>query len=58
MKTRIKQWFLLPALMAGLGLIPAGRVSAQTFTKLFSFTGFTVLHTFTALIKLNRANPG
>jgi uncharacterized repeat protein (TIGR03803 family) len=39
MKTRIKQWFLLPALVAGLSLIPAGRVSAQTFTKLFSFTG-------------------
>src|ERR1700733_8805383 len=40
MKTLIKRWFLLPALMAGFVLIPAGRVSAQTFTKLFSFTGF------------------
>jgi uncharacterized repeat protein (TIGR03803 family) len=37
MKTRIKQFFLLPALMAGLGLIPAGRVTAQTFTNLYSF---------------------
>ena len=37
METRIKQWFLLPALMAGLGLIPADRVSAQTFTNLYSF---------------------
>jgi uncharacterized repeat protein (TIGR03803 family) len=38
MKTRIKQLFLLRALMAGLGLIPAGRVTAQTFTNLYSFT--------------------
>ncbi len=37
MKTRIKQLFLLPALVAGLGLMPAGRVTAQTFTNLFSF---------------------
>jgi hypothetical protein len=29
MRTRIKQLFLLPALMAGLGLISAGRVTAQ-----------------------------
>ena len=113
MKTCIKQWFLLPALVAGLGLIPAGRVTAQTFTNLFSFmaagydslnetetnsggaypsaglvlsgntlygttpeggtngngtvfavntdgTGFTVLHTFTALINSTNsdgANP-
>jgi uncharacterized repeat protein (TIGR03803 family) len=39
LKTRIKNLFLLPALMAGLGLIPAGRVTAQTFTTLHSFTG-------------------
>jgi len=38
MKTRIKNLFLLPALIAGLGLIPAGRVTAQTFTTLHSFT--------------------
>jgi uncharacterized repeat protein (TIGR03803 family) len=30
---------LLPALIAGLGLIPAGRVTAQTFTNLHNFTG-------------------
>ena len=30
--------FLLPALIAGLNLIPAGRVAAQTFTTLHSFT--------------------
>src|ERR1035437_2728742 len=38
MKTSIKNLFLLPALIAGLGLIPAGRVTAQTFTNLHSFT--------------------
>jgi uncharacterized repeat protein (TIGR03803 family) len=37
-KTRIKHLFILPALLAGLGLIPAGRVTAQTFTNLYSFT--------------------
>ena len=30
MKTNIKNLFLLPALIAGLGLIPAGRLTAQT----------------------------
>jgi uncharacterized repeat protein (TIGR03803 family) len=50
MKTCIKNLFtrlggascvawVLPALIAGLGLIPAGRVTAQTFTTLYSFTG-------------------
>src|ERR1035437_6574084 len=38
MKTYIKNLFLVPALIAGLGLIPAGRVTAQTFTNLHSFT--------------------
>jgi hypothetical protein len=38
MKTHFKELFLLPALIAGLGLIPAGRVTAQTFTTLLSFT--------------------
>src|ERR1035437_1639580 len=38
MKTYIINLFLLPALIAGLGLIPAGRVTAQTFTTLHSFT--------------------
>ncbi len=37
MKTNIKNLFLLPALVAGLGLILAGRVTAQTFTNLHSF---------------------
>jgi len=34
MKTYIKNLFFLPALIAGLGLIPAARVTAQTFTTL------------------------
>jgi uncharacterized repeat protein (TIGR03803 family) len=33
--------FLLPALIASLGLIPVGRVAAQTFTTLHSFNGTT-----------------
>src|SRR5438093_1419551 len=37
MKTR--NLFLLPALIASVGLILAGRVTAQTFTTLHSFTG-------------------
>ena len=106
MKTRIKNLFLLPALLAVLGSMLASRVTAQTFTNLYSFTapsaansdgveplgalllsgntlygtasgggtngnrtvfavntdgsGFTVLHTFTALINSTNsdgANP-
>ena len=49
MKTRIKNLFtrlgaastrswVLPVLMAGLGVIVAGPVTAQTFTNLYSFT--------------------
>ena len=38
MKMRIKNLFLLPVLVAGLGLALAGRVTAQTFTTLHSFT--------------------
>ena len=41
MKTRIKNLFLLPVLIAGLGLIPLGRVAAQTLTNLHSFTAFS-----------------
>ncbi len=37
MKT--KNLFVLPALLAVLNLLPAGRVTAQTFTTLHSFTG-------------------
>ena len=40
MKTLIKNLFFLPALVAGLGLIPAGRVTAQNFRTLHNFTAF------------------
>ncbi len=39
MKACIKKLLLMPALTVGLGLIPSGRVSAQTFTNLHSFAG-------------------
>src|ERR1039458_10152429 len=38
MKIHSEKLFLLPALIAGLGLILAGRATAQTFTNLYSFT--------------------
>jgi uncharacterized repeat protein (TIGR03803 family) len=39
MNTRPVHSFLLPALIAVVGLIPTGRVSAQAFTTVHSFTG-------------------
>src|SRR5260221_1052491 len=38
MRTCSKNLFISPALIAGLGLILAGRVTAQSFTTLHSFT--------------------
>jgi uncharacterized repeat protein (TIGR03803 family) len=38
MKTNSKNSLLLPALIAVLNFLPAGRVTAQTFTTLHSFT--------------------
>src|SRR2546425_12257289 len=38
MKTSIKNLFLLPGLIAGLGLVLAGQVAAQIFTTLHSFS--------------------
>jgi uncharacterized repeat protein (TIGR03803 family) len=38
MKVRVKNLFLLPTLIAGLGLMLVGPVTAQTFTNLHSFT--------------------
>src|SRR6266516_1442776 len=35
----IKNLFLLPVLIAGLGVMLVGRLTAQTFTVLHSFTG-------------------
>ena len=39
MKKHFKSLFLLPTLIAGMALIPAGRVTAQTFRTLHSFAG-------------------
>src|SRR5438552_4188114 len=38
MKTKMKELFLLPGLIAVLNLLPAGQTTAQTFTTLHSFT--------------------
>src|ERR1039457_4372592 len=40
MRSRIKKQFLLPVLMAVLGLMSAGQMKAQTFTTLHSFTQY------------------
>src|SRR6266704_5744668 len=37
-KRRLKNLFPFPALIAGFGLVLVGRVTAQTFTKLHTFT--------------------
>jgi uncharacterized repeat protein (TIGR03803 family) len=39
MKARSENLLLLPALILGLGMILVGRLTAQTFTTLYSFTG-------------------
>ncbi len=39
MKIPLKNLYILPALIAGLGLVLAGRVAAQTFTNLYNFNG-------------------
>ena len=41
MKAYTKNLFLLPALIAGLGLILIGRVTAQTFATLHCFTALS-----------------
>src|ERR1041384_8104362 len=41
LKMKSKNLFLLPALIAGAGLIMAGRITAQTLTTLHSFTNCT-----------------
>ena len=38
MKTKFHYLFIALALLAGFGLLPTGRVTAQTFTNLHSFT--------------------
>src|SRR5262245_30527494 len=49
MKTFTKNLFFLPALVAGLGLIPAGPATAQTFRN---------LHNFTSLFRTGTNNDG
>ncbi len=49
MKSQL-QLFLLPALIAGLNLIPAGRVSAQTFTILHRFDSYDGFNPVSELI--------
>jgi uncharacterized repeat protein (TIGR03803 family) len=39
MKMRVRNLFLLPALILGLGLMPVGRAGAQTFGTVYNFTG-------------------
>src|SRR5258706_11353296 len=39
-KMKTKNLFLLSGLIAGLNLMPVGRVTAQTFTTLHTFSGF------------------
>ena len=41
MRAYIKNLFLLPTLIVALGMIPVGRVLAQTFTNLHSFTALS-----------------
>lgn len=38
MKYRYEKLILLPALIAGIGVMPTGRVTAQSFNTLYSFT--------------------
>jgi uncharacterized repeat protein (TIGR03803 family) len=49
MRSCVKKSFVLPGLIAGLGLIPAGRVPAQTFTTLHSFTAADTPPTITTI---------
>src|SRR6266699_5714383 len=58
MKTPIENLFLLPALIAGLGLIPAGRLTAQNFTTLHSFTGSDGAYPYSSLIFSNNTLYG
>jgi uncharacterized repeat protein (TIGR03803 family) len=50
MRKYSKNPILLPALIAVFGLIPAGRVPAQTFTTLHNFNGFQGAYPYGGLI--------
>src|SRR6266567_268132 len=58
-KTYLKNLFVLPALIAMLNLLPAGRVTAQTFTTLHSFTATSPFSVSTDTFYTNTdgANP-
>ena len=56
MNTFNKNLFLLPALLAVLSLLPAGRVTAQTFTTLYYFTA-THTNSFGVYTNGDGANP-
>jgi len=59
MKKLVKNLFLLPALIAGLGLLPAGRATAQTFTTLHSFTALIPAFTNSAgIVRHNNSDGG
>ncbi len=57
MRMRIKYPFLLPALIAGLGLILAGRVTAQIFTTLHGFTAESYDYSIGAETNSDGAEP-
>ena len=54
MKRRLKNLFSFLALIAGLGLILADWVTAQTFTKLHTFTALDIFRDYT---NSDGANP-
>jgi uncharacterized repeat protein (TIGR03803 family) len=59
MKTAIKKnLFLLTGLIGGLGLMPAGQVTAQNFTNLYSFTGFDGAEPLASVVLSNNTMYG
>jgi len=57
MKTRVKILFLLPALIAGSGLLLTGRVAAQNFKTLYNFTLATGLSSTGYSLNSDGRNP-
>jgi uncharacterized repeat protein (TIGR03803 family) len=56
MKMKTKTLFILPALIAGLGFLATSRVTAQTFTTLYSFTANSA-NSWGAYTNSDGANP-
>src|SRR5271154_29691 len=54
---RVKNLLLVAALMAGFSLIPAGRVTAQTFKNLYSFTTVVPNSSYTIYSNSDGADP-